>query len=193
MLSACLSGTIMQWLGNMGDWEAALTVFSGIVAVGAAPAFKVVYAVKRARREAWDAAEAEAKSEDARKAVGIQQAIRVSPTLEERLDRISHQVTEVTAWTVQEARSEVHRLQEELRNKSESHDITKELLTKAAYDSVVSKARIRDLERAIIAADTRAAAAVEELREHKRASTSGVSTRSATITPLRPPQQKDRA
>lgn len=191
MLSVCLSGTIMQWLGSMGDWEAALTVFSAIVVAGAGPAFKIVYAVKRARRDAWEAAEAEARAEEeARKSVKVMPVVRVSPTLEDRLDRMAHRLGDIEAWTIQEARSEVHRLQEELRNKSESHDATKELLTKSAYDLVIAKARIRDLERAIISADTRAARAVEELKEHKLASTSGVSTRSATITPLRPPREK---
>lgn len=161
---------VASWLGALDGWQAALTSFGSVAATLVGIVWPIVHAHRKARAAAWERAD---------KPVAPTVKPPPLPPVDPRLEHMAKQLAEVTAWSLDDARAEVRRLQAEV--------------AELKADLSASEKFGNELQRAVIAADNRAYRAIEELKEHKRASTSGVTTRSATITPLRPPAKREPA
>lgn len=165
---ATLDTSLVQWLGALDGWQAALAQFGSVAATIIGIVWPIVHAHRKARAAAMERADRPVAPSLPRSSV---------PPVDARLERIARQLAEVTAWSLDDARAEVRRLQ------FENAELKADLASAEKFGT--------ELQRAVINADNRAYKAIEELREHKRASTSGVSTRGATITPLRPPAKRE--
>lgn len=170
MLTVLADTTLVQWLGSLEGWQAGLAQFSSLVATLISIVWAVVHKHRQRRAAAWEAAD---------KPVAPTVKPPPLPAVDPRLEHMAKQLAEVTAWSLDDARAEVRRLQAEV--------------SELKADLAAAEKFGNELQRAVIAADNRAYRAIEELKEHKRASTSGVTTRSATITPLRPPAKREPA
>jgi hypothetical protein len=163
-----LDTNIVQWLGSLDNWQAGLVIFGSVTATGVSVVYKVVHAVRKARAEAWEAAD---------KPVAPTIKPPALPPVDPRFEALAKQVSAVAAWSLEDARDEIRRLQKENALLRWEHDEANQV--------------IRDLERAVASADHRAQVAVTELTEYKRATTSGMVTRPSKITPLRPPAKRE--
>lgn len=174
MLSVVLeSSSLSQWLGALDGWQAALTAWGTVLGTLVGIVWPIVHSYRKQRAAAMERADRPVAP------TPVPPARPSLPPVHAQLDRITRQLADVTAWSLEDARVEVRRLQ------FENAELRRDLEAAERYGDQLS--------RHVISADARAAAAVAELREHKRASTSGVSTRSATITPLRPPAKLEQA
>lgn len=162
------TSSVVAWLGSLENWEAGLVTLGSIAATVIGTVWPAVRAFRKQREAALLAADKP-----------VAPSVKPLPPLDPRFDALARQVSAVTEWSLEDARSEVRRLQKE------------SALLRWQLDD--AHTAVRDLERAVASADHRAQMAISELRENKKAMTSGVLTRASAsnITPLRPPAKRE--
>jgi hypothetical protein len=166
-MSTFLDTSVAAWFGSLESWEAGLVTFGSLVGTVVGTVWPIVRAFRKQREAALAAAD---------KPVAPTLKPPPLPPLDPRFEALAKQVSEVTAWSLDDARNEVQRLKKEvalLKWQKDESDLT-----------------IRTLECAVASADYRASKAETEL-ERLQSKTSGVGKKAGTITPLRPPAKRE--